>query len=171
MNANISFCEKEAAVIEAVRRGVWDGDLRAHASDCQACSDAVLAAETLRTMQASDLVDAQVPSAGWMWWRMQLRAKREAAERVTQPITLIQQATYACIALSAIGLAVWNWRAIATWFGLLGGVSHSASLSIHGAIQGFFVSVWERLGVLSLLGAGGLVLFCSVVAYFIFAEE
>ena len=167
MNATVPFCEKEAAVIEAVRRGAWEDDLRAHAAECASCADAALAAEALRTMQASDMVEARVPSAGWMWWRMQLRAKREAAERATQPITLIEQLTYACIALSAIGVVVWNWRAILGWFGSLASVSHSANLSI----QGFFLSVWEKTGVLSLFCAGALVLFCTLAAYFIFAEE
>jgi len=167
MNANVPFCENEAAVIEAVRRGAWEEDLRAHAAGCSACADAALAARVLREMQAGAIAEARVPAAGWMWWRMQLRAKREAAERATQPITLIEQLTYACIALSAIGVVVWNWRAILGWFGSLGAASHWANLSI----QGFFVSVWEKTGVLSLFCAGALILLCSLAAYFIFAEE
>lgn len=167
MSANLPFCERESAVIEAVRRGQCDDDLRVHVAACPACSDAALAARALREMHAADLAQAQVPSAGWMWWRMQLRAKREAADRATQPITLIEQVTYVCIALSAIGLFVWNWRAISAWFGSLGAASRLSSFSIHG----FLASQWENAGVLTLVCAAGSVLIFGLVAYLIWVEE
>lgn len=167
MSMNAPFCEKEAAVIDAVRRGQWEEGLREHAASCSACSDAALAAQALREMQSADLAEARLPSAGWMWWRMQLRAKRMAAERATQPITLIEQVTYACIALSSIGLCIWNWHAIRAWFATFGVSSRLTSFSI----QAFIASLWDKAGVLTLVSCGAFLIFLSFIVYLLWAEE
>ena len=167
MSANIPFCEKEAAVIAAVRRGAWEEELRAHVSACSACADAALVAQALGDMHASDLSEAQVPSAGWLWWRMQLRAKREAADRATQPITLIEQMTLACIALSAVGLCVWNWRWIYAGLASVGNATHFT----HFSLQQFVATAWDKAGPLALASCGAFVIFLSVIVYLIWAEE
>src|SRR5450755_2311228 len=121
---NLQHCEKETLIIEAARRGFWEEDLRAHAAECPVCSDAALAAQFLQEMQHADLAEVKVPSAGWMWWRAQLLAKRAAAERVTQPITLVEQMAGACAVLSAVGLFVWQWHSIRAWFATFAGARH-----------------------------------------------
>lgn len=167
MSTNLPFCQKEPAVIAAVRRGAWEEELRAHAAACPVCSEVALVARALGEMHAAGLADARVPSAGWMWWRMQLRAKREAGERATQPITLIERVTYACIALSAIGLCLWNWHSIYAWFASLGSAAHVANFSI----EQFIAAAWDKAGLLMLISCGGFVIILSFIAYLIWADE
>lgn len=167
MNANAPFCEREQAVIAAVRRGSWEPELRAHVASCAVCSEVALVAQALGEMHAVDLAEAQIPSAGWMWWRMQLRAKREAGERATQPITLIERVTYACIALSVAGLCLWNWHSIYAWFTSLGGATHIPNFSI----EQFVAAAWDKAGLLTLVSCGGFLIFLGFIAYLIWADE
>lgn len=154
-------------VIEAVRRGQWDESLHAHAQDCPACADAVLVTHFLREMQATDLAEARVPGAGWMWWRAQLRARRADAQRATQPITLAARLAFACAALSLAGLCFWQWRSIRACF-VFGRVAWYLGRD---SVQSFFVSVWEKSDALLIFGAATLLIFLSFVAVLIWADD
>lgn len=136
-------CENEARVMESVRTGSWDSELRQHAATCAACSEAALAARVLNEMRAADLAEARVPDAGLMWWKAQLLAKREAAERATQPINFVERFAYAWAAVCVIGVCVWQWQAIRAWIASLGG----SSIEIGAG------SIWNFISRLSLKGA------------------
>jgi hypothetical protein len=160
-------CEKENAVLEAIRLGQWQEELREHVADCPSCADAALAAQFLQDVRESDLASTRVPSAGWMWWRAQLRAKREAAERIVEPITIVERVAYVFAALSIAGLIFWNWSSIRAWLSPVGGAWKLTSLSA----QSYLLALWEKSGFLMVVGAGALVLFLSLIAYLIWAEE
>lgn len=156
-------CEKEPLVIEAVRRGRWEESLQAHAQDCAFCADAVVAAHFLRGIQAIDLAGARVPTSGWMWWRAQLRAKRAAAQRATQPITLVEHFACASLVLSLAALCVWQWRSIRAWL-VLSGVAGHLSAS-------FFARVWDKSNTLLIFSAAGILIFLSFMALLIWADD
>jgi len=164
---NLQQCEKEPLVIEAARRGNWGESLRAHAADCPVCSDAALAAQFLVEMQESDLAEVKVPSAGWMWWRAQLMAKRAAAERATQPITLVEQLAGACAALSLIGVLIWQWHAIRGWLASLSGTWQSGGYAAYSHVA----SRVQESSMLVLVSVGAFLAFLAVAAYLIWAEE
>jgi hypothetical protein len=164
---NLQHCEKETLIIEAARRGFWEEDLRAHAAECSVCSDAALAAQFLQEMQHADLAEVKVPSAGWMWWRAQLLAKRAAAERVTQPITLVEEMAGACAVLSVVGLLVWQWHSIRAWLAMFAGTRHLSSSSA----QELVVNLWGKSNVLMIASAGAFLVVLSLAAYLIWAEE
>jgi hypothetical protein len=99
------FCERESAAVEAARSGVWAEELRAHAGSCQACQDAMLVDAFLRGASADEQI--RVPEAGLVWWKMQLKARRELNERAMRPIQLAERAVIAAAALVALGTAAW----------------------------------------------------------------
>jgi len=167
MFRNLSICENEPAILEAVRLGRWSEDLQAHLASCPACSDAALAAKFLASIQDTDLAAARVPASGWMWWRAQLQAKQAAAERAVQPIRFVEQASLACAALSIVGLSLWNWSAIRGWLSTLGGSWRLADFSA----QAFLAALWAKSDLLILGSAGALVLLGGLVAYLLWAEE
>lgn len=164
---NLQHCEKETLVIEAARRGYWEEDLRAHAADCPVCSDVALASQFLQEMQHADLADVRVPSAGWMWWRAQLMAKRAAAERATEPITLVEQIAGACGVASAIGLLFWQWHAIRAWVASLGGTWQSGSYAAYSLVA----SRVQESSMLVIVSAGAFLVILCFAAYLIWAEE
>ena len=86
--------------------------LRAHAA--QSASGAAVAAIASLTAAAreEDGTHAEIPEAGLVWWRAQLRARREAAKSAGRPITAAQVIAFAC----AAGLLGACFGATSTWF-------------------------------------------------------
>jgi hypothetical protein len=164
---NLQHCEKETLVIEAARRGYWEEELRAHLVECSECADTASAGQFLREMQEIDLAEVKVPSAGWMWWRAQLMAKRAAAERATEPITLVEQIAGACGVLSVVGIFIWQWHAIRAFFSALGGTWQSGSYAAYTLVA----SRVQESSLLVLVSAGALVVVLGFAAYLIWAEE
>jgi hypothetical protein len=176
-------CEKESLVIEAARSGSWDADLREHAAHCESCCDAALAARVLNEMRAIDQAEARIPDAGLMWWKAQLVAKRNAAERATQPISFVERFAYVCGIFCFVGVCVWQWATIRAWFAsaklgsnetrLAGSAWH---LDFH-AMLSSVVSWVEKAGSLQkssltmALSVGVLLIFVAFAAYFTRSEE
>lgn len=139
----LRHCEREPEVIEAVRSGRWphsvDESLRRHAEGCAACADAALVTAYLAREAASageQAAVAALPHPGLIWWRAQIMARRDAAERAAQPIALAQRAALAAgIAVLAAAVAIDWFRLptlrtwIARWFAASRAADMIASLS------------------------------------------
>jgi predicted anti-sigma-YlaC factor YlaD len=116
-------CARERDVLEAVSTGGWpartDAELRAHVADCAVCRDLVAAAVAFEEEATTARAQAQVPDAGVVWLRAQLRARQDAARVAVRPITFAQ-----AIGLAAtVGVAGAVFGATATWFQhALGGI-------------------------------------------------
>ena len=118
----IDECPREGEVVEAVMAGRWPGtsgtELVAHVGSCAVCADVVAVAGAIQEDYASARASAQVPSAGLVWWRAQLRARQRVAETAGRPITYVHAAAAvlaACL-LFTLGGLVWPWlRASVTW--------------------------------------------------------
>ena len=113
-------CEFEADVLSAVIQSRWpnrvDPELRAHAKTCEICSDVAAVAGAIEyaredTAALSAMPD-RLPDSGRVWWKAQMRARREAVEAVGRPITAIQIAAFAC-AVALMGACV---GATSSWF-------------------------------------------------------
>jgi len=100
----VKECAREHEIVEAVTAGRWpeacDADLRNHVTNCHVCKEVVLVAVALHGEHDLALAEARVPSAGLVWWRAELRARREAAKAVERPLTLV----HSLAAASAIGV-------------------------------------------------------------------
>jgi hypothetical protein len=109
-------CEFEAEVLAAVIQSRWpgrvDAGLRAHVRSCAICSDVVVIAGALDDSGDEMRAQALVPDARLVWWRSQLRARREAVEAAGRPITAAQVIAFGC----AMGLLGACLGATSTWF-------------------------------------------------------
>ena len=165
-------CPRESELWDAIAAGTWPGaagaDLRAHVESCAGCRDAALVSSALLADAAVLRVQEVPPSASFVWWRAQLRARREAEARVERPITIVHGLAIACaagIALSLLGtLAAWL-RGSTGWFT---GAYESAK------------GVMDMLSTVQLAGPWYLLVWGSVAAtlvlaplaiYVLFAEE
>ena len=106
-------CGREADVFEALTSSRWPDacspDLSAHVVACQGCADLVRVVLALGEDQAAAARTAPVPSAPIVWWRAQMRARREAAEAANRPITVVQGIALAsaiAILLASAGAAL-----------------------------------------------------------------
>ncbi len=87
---NSRNCERESQVVTAVRAGQWDAGLRAHLVDCETCAEAAVVAEFLQA-ELQNGVAPPLPSGGQVWWKAQIRARREDAERALKPVRVAQR--------------------------------------------------------------------------------
>ncbi|MGH9351987.1 MAG: hypothetical protein ACRD2G_07495 [Terriglobia bacterium] len=125
-------CDREIEVLGAIQSGHWleasDPDLRAHAAGCPVCAEVALVACAL--LEADVWSGAEIhplPQASLVWWKAQLRARREAVERASEPIAIFERVAYAFGCLALLGMAIWQRDRIEGWLGGLGwfsGIPH-----------------------------------------------
>lgn len=109
-------CEFEAEVLAAVLQSRWpdhvQGELRDHAAACAICSEVAAVAVALDGAAEELRASAELSDASSVWWRAQLRARREAVAAAGRPITAVQVVACAC----AVGLLGACFGATSTWF-------------------------------------------------------
>lgn len=111
----LAHCTQEEAVVQAAHSGDWSEPLRSHAARCPICSEVALVSSFLRIEAESARAEAVLPDPGRIWWKAQLAARREAAERALRPIALMEKLAVACGAL-CLGIAFfWQWPRISSW--------------------------------------------------------
>jgi hypothetical protein len=165
-------CDKEQAVAEMVQGGHWpdscDPALKAHLEHCAACSEVVLAAQFLLEEKAALLATLKLPDAGLVWWKAQLRARREAAATATRPIALAERFALACGLAGLVACLVWKWAVVHAW---LGGLS-SFGLSDARWFFNLLLDSWNQpFASLFIASASLLVLFMACLVYAIWARE
>ncbi|HEU5161704.1 MAG TPA: hypothetical protein VFV54_01030 [Thermoanaerobaculia bacterium] len=92
---NTGFCEREDELLTALGRGYIYPELSAHLDQCPACRDLRAVAGGLLDEQTSAVAEARVPSAETMWWRIQMRERREAQAKARRSLVIGQAATLA----------------------------------------------------------------------------
>ena len=115
-------CTHEAEVLDVLQTSRWPdacGEaLRGHVDACDGCKELVALSQALLQDQRALMQEAPVPSSAIVWWRAQMRSRREAAEKVAQPITVIQGLAAACAAgllVAAAGYYIPALRRAAEW--------------------------------------------------------
>ena len=107
-------CRYEADVLASVTSGSWDhapDELKAHVTTCRTCSDLALVSQLLKSDHAAMVAEANVPSAGQVWWRAQMRARAEAAEAAARPLFVAQAVACAAVVGVLVALVTWLWPA------------------------------------------------------------
>ncbi len=84
------MCDREPLAVKAQLSGQWPGELKAHVAQCAGCQEAVLLTGYLHAAGAQQRVDT--PAAGMVWFKAQLRLRREARERAERPLVWGQRA-------------------------------------------------------------------------------
>lgn len=112
--------------------------------------------------------EAAPPSSAIVWWRAQLRARREAARLADAPITFVHAAAIACgagLALALVGGVIAGLRGSLGWFADLyaGATSMIAALASND-----FGGPWITLSLTAVLVS--LVIF-SIAAAFVLRDE
>ncbi|MDR3737430.1 MAG: hypothetical protein P4L40_00280 [Terracidiphilus sp.] len=156
-------CAREKEVTQLLELGQWPQaspeELRKHAAGCRVCGERVLVTESLRAARATAMAEAQLPSAGALWWRAQLRRRNEALARVTRPMLGAQIFALAVAALLMVGAAVWAVEAgvrlsasPAAWLKELGHAMNWSALVPDGMAGGAWWWLAPVLAVLALAG-------------------
>ena len=84
----------------------FDCDHDTFVEGCASCAEIAAIAQAFVDDRNGLAREAQVPSSAIVWWRAQMRSRREAVEAAAQPITWVQGLVLACAAgilVAAIG--------------------------------------------------------------------
>lgn len=104
-------CPREIEIVEAVTNGRWPAgttdELQQHAAGCPVCTDVVRVALALTQDRSAALEKVQVPSAGLVWWRSEMRARRDAVNKATRPLRIVEWVTAVCVIVAAGALLRW----------------------------------------------------------------
>ena len=116
----VQECPRESEVIAAIIAGRWpdqcDEMLRAHITQCPICSEVVDVASLLR-LERNDLhAEITVPAAGQVWWRAAIRARLEASQQATRPLSWIFGISAACIVGLALAVVELLWAPVQSAF-------------------------------------------------------
>ena len=113
-------CCHESDVLAAVIQSRWpervDAELRAHVATCEICSDVAAVSSAIECAREESAeytaIPHALPDSGRVWWKAQMRARREAVEAAGRPITAIQVAAFA-FAVALMGACI---GATSSWF-------------------------------------------------------
>ena len=118
-------CLREAELLDALQTSRWpdacDPSLREHAAVCAVCTELLALATALIDDQRALVQEAQVPSSAIVWWRAQMRSRREAVETAAQPMTWAQGLALACAAgilVAAVGFFAPTFMKALEWVSL-----------------------------------------------------
>jgi hypothetical protein len=150
----VKECVREHEIVEAITSGRWpeacDPDLRSHAGTCPICREVILVASALHEERDSAVAGSGIPSAGLVWWRAELRARREAVRAVERPMKWV----HSLAAASAAGVAV----------ALIGGMLPSVREML---------TTFTNLPEIGLLigGLATLIVIAPIALYFVFSDK
>ena len=174
-------CVREHEVLDALACdgpvANWNENLKAHATSCAICRDLVTVASALLDDQHVAVEHANPPSSGIVWWRAQMRARQEAAQTATRPITVVQGLALASGA--AIFLLVLSAAAptLLSWFsGLVAGVPGLQFLAGLNTLRLPSIELSAlvpstTMGLMLLVGALTILLLGPLAAYFALGDE
>lgn len=115
-------CPREHELLDALQASRWpaacDEELQAHVAGCPSCTELLAVVAPLLDEQRGLVQEAAVPSSAIVWWRAQMRFRREAMEKASQPISFVQGIAIACAAgllTTVLGIFVPTFRRSLSW--------------------------------------------------------
>jgi hypothetical protein len=163
-------CSYEAEILEAITESRWPGacvaELHDHVDRCAFCRELVAVVLPLLEDHSALCRDARVPPAGAVWWRAQMRARREAAEAAIRPITVVERLALACAIGLTGGAATLMMPATRQWVSAMVEAVRRATL---GGIELAQLQALAPAGILPLVAAW--LLIAPIAIYLAVGEE
>jgi len=143
-------CNHEIEIVDTITSGRWPAgcteELQLHAASCPVCRDVVRVALALTQDRSDALQAVRIPSAGLVWWRSEMRARRDAVNKANRPLQIVECAAALCVLVAAAALFSWFGPAVLT-------------------------DLLLQPSTLLLVGLGVLVLLSTLVFYFVFSRD
>jgi len=143
-------CDREPEILAAVAAGAAGPELLSHIDACESCRELLAVASAVVDDRVTLMRSATPPSAGLVWWRMNLREKREAARAAVRTGSFIQFA----LIVGAIAVAI-------TIFGI--------SIDVPAVVQSISASM--RAFAIPLIALAAWLILAPVAVYFAVTEK
>ena len=165
-----SECPRELEVVAAARNpSLASPDLVVHVGECRTCSDLADVAgaigEDCRTLAG----EARLQPAAVVYWRSQLRARREAARQVTGPIAAFQAVAAASLIGVVGALAGLLMPGVRPW--LMGQWNQWATVAPMWIDQTSSAVSGSPLGAMMVVVVGAAVVSVPLAIYLIFSDR
>lgn len=165
-------CAREEEVVRAVLSGAWpdrcDHELIAHSAHCEICAEVAAVAMVLHDDSEVARRDVHVPAAGQVWWRCAVRARLEAAQAATLPMTWLHGMTAAIAIGIMLAVAGMAWPSVAStveWAKtVVIGLAQTGDVA--GAVAGGL-----RQSLMLAIFAGACLLITPIAVYFALSDE
>ncbi|HEX2059513.1 MAG TPA: hypothetical protein VHK90_02125 [Thermoanaerobaculia bacterium] len=89
----MSACPREDELLDALGRHFVGPELDEHVTACASCTELRNVAGALLDDRAMSMMEAPIPSAGTMWYRMQVRLRHDAEATARRSLLIGQAAT------------------------------------------------------------------------------
>ena len=147
-------CPREAEVVAFILDGrsvsIDDEGLAAHVAGCDTCREVAELTRVMSTDHDTTRREIRVPAAGQVWWRAAVRARLEAVQAATRPLTWSHGIASACaigLVLALLGFAWPVVRDAGAWIvaraldaAPLGAAASLVTTSVHGSVGLMFVA-------------------------------
>jgi hypothetical protein len=104
-------CAWEQEILRTIAEGRspegFEDDLREHPRVCASCADLIEVAVALACDRDAVLRSAPVPFSGAVWWRAQLRMRRDAERSARRTVALVQVGILGACSILALVALVW----------------------------------------------------------------
>ena len=145
-----SGCDFEQTVVKSLKSGFVNEEIARHIKECANCFETAKVMQFFQTNLKDEPPPKNLPVAGLVWWKFQLREKRRRAERVAQPMLIAQIAAV----LLAFGTFIW--------------LRQNNSLQ-SSSLEATFSRIFASMEVIVVPLATGIICFTFVCAIVIFA--
>jgi hypothetical protein len=166
-------CPREVDVVAFIldRRGVSvdDEGLAAHVDGCDTCREVAELTRLMSTDHETTRREIRVPAAGQVWWRSAVRARLEAVQAATRPLTWSHGIAGACAIGLVLALFGFAWpvvRDAGAW--IVARVLDAAPL---GAAAATLVTTSVHGSVGLMFVAAACILLAPVALYFALSDE
>jgi len=127
-----------------------------------------IVAEAMAAEASVARTEAAPPSAAIVWWRAQMRARREAAQLADKPIAIVHALAIACgggLTLALVGIVIAAVRGSVGW---LTDIYASAASLVAALVASDLTSRWITLPLTAMLIS---VVIASIAAVFVLRGE
>lgn len=147
-------CGRTAEIEELLRLGHWPqaagAELREHVGGCRGCSERMRVTEALQQMRASSMRAARLEPPALVWWRAQLRRRREVMQQVERPMRA-QMLVVLAVVCVGLGLAFRLSGGAVSWRGWLSAGAEAVVRSGVGSL-GVGLAVFSALALAMMAG-------------------
>jgi hypothetical protein len=167
-------CPHEVEVVASLldRRSlrIDDDALGAHVEGCEICREVAELTRVMSTDHERTRREIRVPAAGQVWWRAAVRARLEAVQTASRPLTWSHGIAAACAIGVVMALLGFAWPVVREAAGWIVARALDAAVPL-GAAAATVVTTSIHGSVALVLVGAACILFAPVALYFALSDE
>ena len=109
------ICKKQDVVLEAVKTGKWDDEIRTHFESCAICQEEANIGRWMKSFSQETEKEANPAAYGLIWLKVQFMEKQEAQRKALRPLVIFQMVVGALLGFVLLFLTFENWPLIQVW--------------------------------------------------------